>query len=317
METTPIRRPRFDRQVRPNFQITDRDTEIIRQVAKHRLLNSAHIIALLGSSSQVASRRLNLLYHHHYLDRPRAQLDYYTRGGSQPMVYALGNRGADFLAEKFGLARGKVDWFKKNQTLGRLFIRHTLGVAEFMIRLELACRRIDRVRLIETDEMLAGASPRTQARRNPCAWKVGFSAQGQRQSIGLIPDRIFGLHFTDKPEGGNEYWFFLEIDRATMPVIRRNLRQTSFYKKMRGYFESRQAWKRDPHVRPFPITNFRVLTVTTTQERIHNLIAANKAFYQGQGSKIFLFTDQAACLSGNILTLPWQSGTGDQVRLID
>ena len=312
-----MRRPRFERSGSNNVQITKRDIEIIREVARHRLLNSAQVINLLGSSSQTTLRRLNLLYHNKYLDRPRAQLDYYSRGGTQPMVYALGNRGADLLAEKFGWARDKVNWAKKNQTVGRLFVSHTLLVAEFMIRLELACRQMAQVRLIGAAEMLDTAPPRTRAKKQPMKWTVSFLHENRRYTIGLIPDKVFGIHFTDKPDGANKYWYFLEMDRATMPICRRNLYQTSFYKKMMGYVQSRKLWAAKVETRPFPFANFRVLTVTTTKERVQNLIAANKVFHKGQGAKIFLFIDEATFLSGNILTLPWLSGKGDQVRLID
>jgi hypothetical protein len=56
-----------------NIQITERDLEILRQVHKHRFLRSNHIVALLNSSAQMILRRLQLLYYHGYLDRPRSE----------------------------------------------------------------------------------------------------------------------------------------------------------------------------------------------------------------------------------------------------
>jgi len=63
---------------------------------------------------------------------------FYSRAGSKPMVYALGNKGADLLSEVDGIPRGKVDWTAKNHTLGPLFLEHTLLVSEVMVAMRRA-----------------------------------------------------------------------------------------------------------------------------------------------------------------------------------
>src|SRR5437899_9833331 len=88
------RRPRFRRASDPPaFRLTDDDVEIVRQLARHRFLRSTHIAALVGRSLDRTNDRLKGLFHHGYVDRPRAQLDYYPTSGSAPMVYALADRG--------------------------------------------------------------------------------------------------------------------------------------------------------------------------------------------------------------------------------
>lgn len=70
-----VRLPRFKRATEiPPIRLTGRDREIIRQVHRHRFLRSSHIVALIGGSSQQVSRRLQRLFHHGYLDRPRSQI---------------------------------------------------------------------------------------------------------------------------------------------------------------------------------------------------------------------------------------------------
>src|ERR1700687_1546928 len=93
MTHSPARRPRFERAEVAGMILTPRDLLILRAVHRHRLLRSTHLIALLDASRQTTLRRLQLLFHHGYLDRPAAQLDWYAEG-SEPMVYALGHRGA-------------------------------------------------------------------------------------------------------------------------------------------------------------------------------------------------------------------------------
>jgi hypothetical protein len=120
----PRRRPRFSRaETPPAFQITERDVEIVRHVARHRFLRSTHISQLINAPHKKLLERLSLLYHAGYLDRPRAQLEYHVRGGgSAPLIYALGNRGAQLLCAHDGYDRADIDWAHKNRESGREFI---------------------------------------------------------------------------------------------------------------------------------------------------------------------------------------------------
>src|SRR5438874_12536667 len=94
----PTRRPRYRRAANlPPFRLTDDDIIIVRQLARYRFLRSIHIAALVGRSLDRTNDRLKGLFHHGYVDRPLAQLDYYPTSGSAPMVYALANRGARLL----------------------------------------------------------------------------------------------------------------------------------------------------------------------------------------------------------------------------
>jgi len=92
------RRPRFRRTgAPPPFRLTPDDVEIVRVVARHRLIRSIHIAALVGRSLDRTNDRLLRLFHAGYVDRPRAQLDHYPVAGSAPMIYALADRGVRLL----------------------------------------------------------------------------------------------------------------------------------------------------------------------------------------------------------------------------
>ena len=105
------RLPRFKRAptVAP-MQLTERDHQIIRLVHRHRFLRSYQIIALLGGSPQHLLRRLKLLYHHGFLERPRAQIDYYHQPGSRHIIYGLGNKSWMFLKQELGDDFREVSW---------------------------------------------------------------------------------------------------------------------------------------------------------------------------------------------------------------
>src|SRR3954454_24489559 len=132
------RLPRFERAPARGMILTPRDLQILRAVYRYRLLRSTHLTALADGSPQTTLRRLQLLFHHGYLDRPAAQLDWYVRG-SEPLAYALGNRGAEALAAEGDLKPGALRWEMKNRDFSRLFLRHTLAVAEVMVAFEVAC----------------------------------------------------------------------------------------------------------------------------------------------------------------------------------
>src|SRR5262245_3221634 len=100
------RRARFRRDDPQPIRLTVHDLTLIRHVAHNRFLRSTHLLPLLETRSpKKLLERLAALYHNGYLDRPRAQLDFYATAGSAPIVYGLGNKGAAVLAELDGLPR--------------------------------------------------------------------------------------------------------------------------------------------------------------------------------------------------------------------
>ena len=92
------------------------------------------------------SRRLQWLFHHGYLERPRAQLQYYERSGSQTIAYGLGNKSGS------RLQLNPAAWGEKNRGIGRMCLAHALLVSDVMVSLELACRQHG-IRLLHEDEL--------------------------------------------------------------------------------------------------------------------------------------------------------------------
>src|SRR5437867_1272727 len=134
------RLPRFKRAPTvASMQLTDRDRQIIRLVHRHRFLRSTQIVALIGDSSQQLLRRLKLLYHHGFLERPRSQLDYYHRGGSRHIVYGLGNQGAAMLQQDLGVGFRELSPDENKPSAGGGFLERAGLVADVMVAIELAC----------------------------------------------------------------------------------------------------------------------------------------------------------------------------------
>jgi DNA-binding Lrp family transcriptional regulator len=291
------RLPRFKRAPSiPPMELTERDRQIISLVHQHRFLRSNQIAALLSGSPQQVLRRLTLLYQNGFLERPRAQLEYFHQGGSRHLAYGLGNKSEGLLKEEAGFR--KLDWNEKNRGVKRIFLDHALLVSEIMVSIELACRRSGQVRLLSGPELPV---------RNgqPFRWRVNME---NGVNLGIVPDRVFALE-----RESERAFFFLEADRGTMPVIRKSLSQTSFYRKLLAYSAT---WSQGIHRSRFGFHRFRVLTVTTSAERVNSLLDACSQLQHGHG--LFLFADRTILDSPDILSASWQSGkAGKTGTLLD
>jgi hypothetical protein len=295
------RLPRFKRtaEIAP-IQLTRRDREIIRLIHRHRFLRSSHIVALMGDSAQQLLRRLQLLYHHGYLERPRAQIDYYHRGGSRHIVYGLGSKGAPLLKHESGVVLQVFNWSQKNRSIARLFLEHALLVSDVMVAIELACRRSGGIRMLTGDQLLLDA---TNDHGKTFQWSVNIAS---RLKLGLIPDGVFALESEHAP--GNPAYFFLEADRGTMPVMRESLAQSSFYRKLLAY---EATWAQNVHHTRFGFHRFRVLTVTTSAQRALHLAATASELEKGHG--LFLFADARSLLVQTPLSPVWRTPMSDRL----
>ena len=271
------RSPRYTRDPKSigGIVIQPRDEEIIDLVWRYRFLNSEQIQALVSGSDQTILRRLQKLYHHGYLDRPISQIVFSNPlFGLKKMVYGLGDRGADLLAERYGIDRGKISWHEKNREVGERYIQHTLMVSDFRACLTLALRDKPEIRLQWLND---GGKEIKQ--------EVHFIEGGRNRRLPVVPDGFFQIE-----DSGGKMYFFLEADRSTMTNAR-------FLNKMRAYW----LWWRQGGQRELGIENFRVLTITKNKERMRNLVEVTKgADDSGRGSYMFWFS----CIDNYHLSQP-------------
>ena len=281
------------------MQLTERDRTIIRLIDRHRFLSSRQIIALVGDSQLQVLRRLKLLYHNGFLERPRVQLQYYTPHGMRPIVYGVSTKGGMLVKQERG---DHSLWSEKNRGIGQVFLEHALLVSETMVAIELACRQHG-IRLLYDDEL------DFPVKKQPLQWRV--TIQGGMQ-LGVIPDRVFALECPDQTGQVQRAYFFLEADRGTMPVIRKQLSQTSFCRKLLAY---EATWSNKVHQRHLGIQRFRVITVTSITARVSSLLAACSQLKRGHG--LFIFTDTSA-LEKDVFSPVWRNGkTGELSPLLD
>jgi len=213
------------------------------------------------------------------------------------MVYGLGNKGMKLLEREKGISNPRFDWIARNRSITRFFMEHTLAVADVMVALELSCRKKD-IELIH---------PLTCS-RDSFKWSVSIRHGAVTATFGVVPDRVIGLR-----DGHSTRWLFLEADRGTMPVERKNLKQTSYYRQLIAY---RETWRQKILQNSFP--RFQVLTVTTTRDRVANLLQATRRLTQSNGAGMFLFADHEAFVSADdVLQIRLVNGRDEKVTLLN
>jgi len=290
------RRPRFQRSREvPPIQLTDRDRNIIRQIYRHRFLRSSHIVALVGGSRQQVLRRLHLLFHHGYVERPRCQIDYYHVGGSREIVYGLNNRGAAHLKHVEKVPVRGFDWNERNRSVRRQFLEHALMVSDFIVALELNCRQLPNVSFYLDEEISLPED--TLRKRKPFQWTV----QVRKTRVGVI---LPGQN--KKPE---RILFCLEADRGTMPISRRSDKTSSFERKLLSYSATLQA---GIHRSKFGVNRLRVITVAPSFERVNHLREVTAQIAKRSG--LFVFSTVASIAGANsVLSDPvWLAASVDE-----
>lgn len=254
------RLPRFTRapQKAGGFRVTPRDLQILRVVAEHRFIRSEWIARLAGGSYQQVIRRLHLLYHHSYLERPRAQIDYYHEGGSHSMIYGLASRGAGRLRRDLNMPFDRMDWTTRNKHASRLLLEHTVLLSDFMAtQLVEGCS--ERRQFVNAEDLDLRADP---SKSGPVRWSYTV-CNGRRMT--LIPDKVFAFDVKDADGKVMRYHYLVEADRGTMPVKRSNPRQTSIMQKLHGYHHLSRVMDR------LPSRTFIVIVSASTQ-RLANII---------------------------------------------
>lgn len=228
------------------------------------------------------------------------------------MVYALADRGARLLIERDGVAFANVEWSRKNREVGRPFIEHQLEIIDFAIAVEASAFGREDVAFLAPQQLVAAfPDQRLRSTGQPFTLRPQVSDKGVLREVGLVPDFAFGLRFPD----GSRRCFLVEIDRGTMPIVRSDISQTSFGRKMQSYLSAHAARL---HEKTFGWKTFRVLTVTTDAFRLRSMqqAAADLHVPHSPGAPLFLFATRDDLAGVDPLAYRWQDGMGRAVTLI-
>jgi Replication-relaxation len=306
------RRRFFERPEKPRaIRITSRDTTILHNIARCRLITAAQLAQLDGGSAQNVSRSLLALFEHGFVERPIAQTaSRFLYKGSQSTIYGLTRKGARLLREQgLDVRRSLLDGIDKERGAGWRFLEHTVSITQFLVDLEVAVRPREDLRLLSRAEVLEDGSRSKRGQQIRIAATIRLD--GIVKTNAVVPDAVFGLRFNDDEES----YFMLEVDRGEMPIERySNLYRTFFAKKLLTYYE---ASRQQQYIHDLGINNFQVLTVTTTPERVDQMLKGLNRITEGKGSSMFLFAHEAALAVSNPLEVEWVSGKAQLLRLTD
>lgn len=287
------RKPLFERPPKPlPLALSREDDAVLRHVRRHRFLTARQIARATAEDLRRAVRRAETLFLHGYLERPRSQLFDREFPFEPDVVHGLAKRGVRRLRELGEVRSHRIH----EKRAGRQYLDHTVGVAEFMTRLEVELPQGVSLRY---EDDLSG----TLRSVSGCSWSVPIRYRGEGMEAGVVPDRVFRLETRDE-----SLVFCLEVDRGTMPIVRSNPAQSSYYRKMLAYHET---WRSGMHLGRLGWRRFRVLTLTSSPERKAHMVEVCRELTVSGGSGLFMFADLSDLSScESLAAMPWATGDG-------
>jgi hypothetical protein len=202
---------------KPIHEVNERDLRLLGHIRRHRLIASDDLAFLDGGSDQNILRALRVLFDLGLVERPEAQKAHWCGSGQRNMIYGLSTKGVRLLNASAESGTLDDDHSERNRRAGSIFIQHTAEVASFMARVEVACEGREDVSLLPMAEIIEAAPDATRAAREPLRMRGLTIERGRKLAASVIPDELFGLVYRDETAS----YFMLEIDRGTMPVVRR------------------------------------------------------------------------------------------------
>ena len=207
-----------------------------------------------------------------------------------PVVYELSESGVALL-QQLGLSTAGSRPGERSRVTRQY--QHELMVCDILSAIELGLRDLPNVRFVSWQEILK--SPKfpesTSNASNPLAVPVSVSYTDPRtEKVSscdkpLIPDALFGIEYGG--DSRKQYRFFaVEADRNTEPVIRGNLEQSSYLRKILQYREIitnaiYRTW--------WGLPNLLTLNVTVSLEHMQNLMRLGAELTNGKGCSYLLF----------------------------
>jgi len=276
VKSSKTRLPRYKKAKNPPpMRLTERDKRVIEWVYLFRFLTRDQIKLLEFEKASITAcqRRLSLLYHNKYLSA--IQKPAHAGYGSSKRVYCLSQRGKEVISFVHdGMDPKNIKWNKKNNQVEIYFLEHTLAVNDVRVAFTISARSLGYMLKWIPEWELKALKEKVRDPENP------------GKSLAVTTDGYFIL----KGEG-KEARFFIEADRATETNRR-------WKDKIRGYVE---YVKTGQYYKRYKAESLRVLTITTTQERLENLLATTKNV---KGASFFWFTTKEKILNRNVIIDP-------------
>ncbi len=272
-----------------NSVLQERDVRILEAIyVFDGMMGAQQIKRMFFDTWRTARGRLSKLYKAGYLNR----CDRMRRAALPDMVYFLGRRGAEFLAD---LNHEQYSEFRWRREPKWSMVAHDLRVNDFRLDVSEACAMNS---ALELEEWIPGNE--FWARPDVIVYEDG---NGKREKRGIRPDGYFVIQSWRAAE---DKWYrsrlLLEIDMRTEDIPRFGR------EKVRpgiAYLRS------DAYERRFGFKSGRWLVVTTGERRMQNMKRQTETA-AGKDANLFYFTWFDLISPQTLLTEPiWYRGGGD------
>lgn len=285
------RLPRYKKaKTPPPMRLTDRDKRIVEAVYQLRFLtrDQIRLLEFEKGSMTACQRRLSLLYHNGYLSAVHKPIP--TGYGSSKRIYCLSKKGAALISHLYSEKEARqIKWNEKYNKVEPFFIEHILAINDVRIAFSKAALATNEYDLFWFNE------------QEVKAWKEKVDdPEDSSKTLPITPDAFLYLIGKDK-----KAYYFLEVDRATESNRR-------WRDKIKGYVEYVKSGKYQAR---FKTEALRVLTVSTSNNRINNLIKTTQSV---ENAYFFLFATFDQVKDNNIIFKPvWKTtGKKDLISLL-
>jgi hypothetical protein len=236
---------------------------------------------LVSGSRQNIARRLQRLYHSGFLDRPRAQLPLRFTGDLSEFVYSPTRKAKILTAKITGIT---ISGKECKQTTSQ-FLSHALSVSDALVSIETTCRK-NGIRFVTEEDIFDWLSKDEKLHR--IQWRIAIKSGTAMEKLGVIPDSVFAIE-QENADGIRRLFFFLEADRGTMPIHRKNLRLSSIRRKALAYSQTRKGKILKER---FGIPGFQVVFITRSKERLERIKAECQASANDRAASLFLYATE-------------------------
>jgi hypothetical protein len=298
------------------LRVNHRVLGILGALATYRFLSTDQIARLHGGNPAYLRHLLRLMHRHGLILRPAGQAAYlssFLHHGNMSLIYAITRRGVKILADHGYPVDPRLDWTLKNSGSGsHLFLAHQLQVAEFMLDCRLAMPSDGSLTLIDHPDLLPKFPIATQQHKFPYQLSVSVSIDDKPHALTITPDRLFRLQ-----AAAHHYNYAYECDRGSESLRTRSKKLTSkatWFKKICGYYA---AYRQKKFLDTWGFPALRVLTCTTSEERLGNMLGVQTAATNGAAQGMFLYTTPQRIAEHGVLGPAWRSARADYIQLID
>lgn len=297
---------KFERQKLPSpIKLTETDVVIMKAFHDYGPLSIDHLCLETGKSSyQYMRKRTKMLSDHGYLIRPPIQDEVYgyrTGKGSRPFIHQLGQRGAEYLRDRFGHQLNTSNWDdrakRRKGIRGQSMFEHDVLANGVLIALKRAYAAREGFEVLSPSDILEAAPVATQEMRGDAfsmPTRYVWPEDNKIHERNVIPDGVFAYRTGgDQPQ---TWLVFVEFDNDTMPHHRKEGSRTSIQQKIVAY---NGLWNEARGVnlpkQRFGIDRFQVMFVTGgSNVHMSNMVQASAEIHRAAGRQVpkgkFFFT---------------------------